>query len=493
MAQVINTNIASLNSQRMLSRSQSAQQTSMERLSSGLRINSAKDDAAGLAISDRMTSQIKGMNQGIRNANDGISLAQTAEGAMQESTNILQRMRELSVQSVNDSNSSSDRSSLQKEVNQLKSELERIATTTSFNGKNLLDGSFASQSFQVGANAGQTIDFSISNSRVSSMGTQTLGGGNNASGSSAPAMEGAVSGDTNGVASGTLVVDGAFGESNISIAAGATSESIAASVNAATDNTGVSATAINNVKLSSVATGNISMDIVGNNTGDGDGVSISANVTNTSDVTALADAINAVSGETGVTAKLNAEKNEIMLTQSSGKDIELTGADASITGVNSTGSFEDSAEMGSEVAIATASGGAVTIGGSVTFNSAKSFDLTGADTVVADAVSNLDAVEGIDISSRSGSTDALQVIDGALAGIDDNRADLGAIQNRFEATISNSENVVQNVSAARSRIQDADFAQESASLAKSGILQQAGMSMLAQANASSQSVLSLLG
>ena len=173
MAITINTNVASLNAQRNLSSSQSDLNTSMERLSSGLRINSAKDDAAGLAISDRMTSQIRGLTQAARNANDGISLAQTAEGALQESTNILQRMRELAVQSANDTNSSSDRSSLNDEVVQLKAELDRIAETTEFNGKKVIDGSMSNATFQVGANAGtnQTISFGIQSAAAEDLGT----------------------------------------------------------------------------------------------------------------------------------------------------------------------------------------------------------------------------------------------------------------------------------------------------------------------------------
>ncbi|MGB3210530.1 MAG: flagellin, partial [Desulforhopalus sp.] len=163
MAITINTNVMSLNAQRNLGKSQGSLANSMERLSSGLRINSAKDDAAGLAISDRMTSQIRGLNQAARNANDGISLAQTAEGALQESTNILQRMRELAVQSANDTNSASDRASLNDEVTQLKAELDRIAETTEFNGRKVIDGSLKDATFQVGANAGtnQTISFNI--------------------------------------------------------------------------------------------------------------------------------------------------------------------------------------------------------------------------------------------------------------------------------------------------------------------------------------------
>ena len=162
MALIVNTNIASLNAQRNLGKSQSLLNKSMQRLSSGLRINSAKDDAAGLAISNRMTAQIRGLNQAARNANDGISLAQTAEGALDETTNILQRMRELSIQSANDTNTATDRASLQSEVNQLISELDRISSSTSFNGKKMLDGSFSGAKFQVGAEANQTISVSIS-------------------------------------------------------------------------------------------------------------------------------------------------------------------------------------------------------------------------------------------------------------------------------------------------------------------------------------------
>ena len=496
MAQVINTNVSSLNAQRQLNRSQSSMQTAMERLSSGLRINSAKDDAAGLAITDRMTAQIRGLDQGVRNANDGISLAQTAEGALQESTNILQRMRELSIQSANDSNSASDRASLQKEVNQLKNELERIATTTSFNGKNLLDGSFNSQKFHVGAFAGQTIDFGVGNARTTAMGTyEVLSSGTSESSTIAIATAQGAS-TVNGVTAGTLTIDGAFGEANITVNAGQSAESIASSINSAADTTGVTAQSITNVKLSGF-TGDdqVSFDL---KNGDMDeGISVSAAIASDGDVTALADAINAVSSQTGITAMMNDEKTEIMLTQSTGKDINLVAAAATtgfdITGVDEDGSFAAIDEVGVAVAVAGTAGQTVTIGGTLAFNSSKTFTVSGNTSVVADSRSTLQGVDLVDISSQKGSNDALSIIDGALSYIDDVRADLGAVQNRFQSTIANLENVSQNVSASRSRIQDADFAKESSNLARTQILQQAGVSMLAQANASSQSVLSLLG
>ncbi len=420
MAQVINTNIASLNAQRQLNRSQMGMSTAMERLSSGLRINSAKDDAAGLAISDRMTAQIKGLNQGVRNANDGISLAQTAEGAMQESTNILQRMRELAVQSSNDTNSASDRSSLQKEVNQLKAELERIATTTSFNGKNLLDGSFSSQAFHVGAYAGQTINVSVGTARIGSIGTQEV--------VSADAIQTAQASSGNGVAAGSLTIDGSFGSAQITVNAEDSAEKIASAVNAASDSTGVTAQAVNYVQLESFAAsgGNFSVDLVGSNS---TAVSVTAQIDSDGDVSALSDAINAVSGETGITAKVSDDKTKIMLTQSTGKDIQLNSSVGTfnVQGIDETGEFD--ADVGATVA---SSNAAITVGGSITYNSSKNFTIDGVASVVdAGSTSKLQSVETIDISTQRGSNDALSIIDGALDFIDNSRADLGAIQNRL--------------------------------------------------------------
>ncbi len=280
MALTINTNVASLNAQRNLSNSQGALNKSMQRLSSGLRINSAKDDAAGLAISDRMTSQIRGLNQAARNANDGISLAQTAEGALQETTNILQRMRELAVQSANDTNTDADRASLDAEFAQLVSEIDRIADTTSFNGKVLLSGGFSAAAnaavFQVGANAGQTISVNIGRATASFLG-------------------------------------------------------------------------------------------------------------------------------------------------------------------------------------------------------------------------NTNSMAGAGVSTRASASGAIANIDYAIGQVDSTRGALGAVQNRFESTIANLSNVSENLSAARSRILDADIAAETSAMTKFNILQQAGVSILAQANQAPQLALSLLG
>ena len=204
MASTINTNVASLTAQRNLGMSQTSLNTSIQRLSSGLRINSAKDDAAGLAISERFTSQIRGLNQAVRNANDGISLAQVAEGAMGSAGNILQRVRELAVQSANASNSAGDRQALQQEVGQLVAELDRISQTTEFNGQKLLDGTFGTQQFQVGANANQTIVAATANLRTSVY-------GNNQNAASAGVASGASLGASNGVAGGSVAISGYLG------------------------------------------------------------------------------------------------------------------------------------------------------------------------------------------------------------------------------------------------------------------------------------------
>jgi flagellin len=490
---VINTNVASLNAQNNLMKSQNDLQTSLQRLSSGLRINSAKDDAAGLAISDRMTSQIRGLNQAQRNANDGISLAQTAEGAMQESTNILQRMRELSVQSANDTNSASDRASLQKEVNQLQQELERIATTSSFNGKTLLDGGFVAQSFQIGANANQTIDISIASARTKDMGNFQVSANGTVSAQTAAAYTVALG---NGFTAQTLSVNGAFGKvDDIEIKANQSAKDIAEAINARTEETGVTANASTYALIDGLAgTGSVSFALKGSNS---EAIEVSANVdASTNDLSELAKAINDASGSTGITATLTSDKSGIVLESSTGEDIKVLGADlgdATTLNITRLGSTDSTDTIGAGANI---DGNDATVAGIVKFDSNKSFTAssTEADNIFVGALkSELKTVDGIDIGSQSGANNAISIIDGALAQIADSRADLGAVMNRFESTIANLASISENVSAARSRIQDADFAQETANLTRNQILQQAGTTILAQANQLPQSVLSLLG
>lgn len=500
MPQVINTNIASLNAQRALDKSQSSLQTSLQRLSSGLRINSAKDDAAGLAIVDRFTSQIRGLSQGIRNANDGLSVAQVAEGAMQESANILQRMRELAIQSVNDSNSDTDRANIQKEVSQLQAEINRIADTTTFNGKNLLDGSFLTQSFQVGSNANETITVSVNSVRATDLGAyQTLPGDTVDNVGTALAAVATATGVGNGVDGDTIALVGTLGTASPTYAADATAAEIASAVNALQGSTGVTASAETAVTLDAFATGAIGFTLSaedGSGVVQGTAVSILASVTSATDLAALRDAINAETASTSITALVNAAGTGLDLTNSNGDNIIIESA-TNNDGADTAALFDvgGATLADSDLLLAGGVTDSIVVGGEITLQSSATFliTVTDADVFTATSISStLSSVDAIDVSTSTGASDALAVLDEALATITDNRANLGAIQNRLESTISNLASIVENVSAARSRVQDADFASETANLTRNQILQQAGISVLAQANTLPQQVLSLL-
>jgi flagellin len=385
MPQVISTNIASLNAQRNLNMSQNSLATSLQRISSGLRINSAKDDAAGLAIASRFSAQISGLNQAARNANDGISLSQTAEGSLGVVSDNLQRIRELAVQSRNATNSVSDRAALNTEAQQLKSEIDRVATTTSFNGVKLLDGSFSAQAFQVGANVGETITISgIVNAQSANLGTSSIA-----------QVTGAAASTFGAVAAGDLTING------VSVGA------IGADTNAAN-------------RASSIAA-----------------------------------AVNSFSSQTGVYATiLSASPTQVVLTNS-GSVLATPNVVVAFAGASAT-----TASTGLTVATTTAT----------------------ASTGFA----------ALDLSSVAGADTAITSMDAALQAVNTARATLGALQNRFSSVVSNLQTTSENLSASRSRIQDADFAAETSNLTRSQILQQAGTAMLAQANALPQSVLALL-
>jgi flagellin len=372
----INTNVMSMTAQRNLSGSANALATSMQRLSSGLRVNSAKDDAAGLAISERMNSQVRGLNVAARNANDGISLAQTAEGALGKVGDMLQRMRELAVQSANASNNSSDRAALQAEVTQLRQEIDRVAKSTAFNGTKLLDGTFANATFQVGANAGE----GISIDSIVSADSATLG-----------------------------------------------NTSLATSTTAINDGTSLGAIAAGSLTVRGVGLGPI-------------GVATTAAQRNTQ----VVDAINAKSADTGVYARVTYN------------------AGGAATGF----------EVFSDTAITAAS--FVGFGGTTT------------------GAAPADQLNDINVNSFGDAQKALKVIDSAIDAINSSRADLGALQSRFENAVANINITGENLSAARGRIVDADFAKETSNLSRSQILQQAGTAMVAQANQNGQNVLSLL-
>lgn len=499
MAQVINTNIASLNAQRNLNASQSSLATSLQRLSSGLRINTAKDDAAGLAISERFTSQIRGLNQAARNANDGISLSQTAEGGLGTAGDLLQRIRELAVQSANGTNTTSDRTALQNETLQLTQELNRVANTTQFNGQNVLDGTLTSAQFQVGANANQTISFGISSAKATDIGnnrvnTQTGTGIQTATLSTATLDFTATS--PNGFAAQTLTISGNGNSSNTGVlAAGTSAKAVASSVNGFSSTTTVTATATTTATISGVQqTGAISFQLVGQNAA-ASPVTISATISSTTDLAAIAQAVNAQSGTTNITATADKAGN-LVLSDNAGNDIKvgnLSAAAAGLTGASIKGG--DTATTVAFVATG-AAGDTAIVGGQVTFDSAQGFTVatdTGTTFLTgANVGSTLNAVSGIDISTTTGANNALATIDAALTAINSNRASLGAIQNRFASTITNLQTTSENLSSARSRIQDTDFASETANLTRGQILQQAGTAILAQANSLPNGVLALL-
>jgi flagellin len=487
MAISVITNTSSLNAQRNLTKSSNDLATSMERLSSGMRINSAKDDAAGLQISNRLTSQINGLGVAQRNANDGISMAQTAEGAMSASSDILQRMRELALQSANGSNSDSDRQALNNEVTSLKTELTRIADTTSFGGQKLLDGDFGTKAFQVGSNANETISMSLGNISANAIGTNSVSlysGGGAGLGSAAA---GAAVPTDNGVANGAFTIDG-LKSSTITTAAGDSAKDVAISINKVSGDTGVSAEAKTSVKLDAstfTVSGTVTFDLGTQS------ISAAASATNMS---SLATAINDKSTSTGVTAAVD-DAGDLILTDSSGEDIELDNfAVAGGNGVVDLISLKNDGTDGDTISLDDTGNDAARIAGTVNLTSNNTFKTSSVEaTVSAAATSSLDSIDDVSLTSASGSQNALAIIDGALSKIDSERADLGALQNRFDYTISNLSNIQENVSASRGRIQDTDFAVETANLTKNQILQQAGTSILSQANQLPQAALSLLG
>ncbi len=477
MTATINTNLNSLTAQRNSFKSQTDLSTAINRLSSGLRINSAKDDAAGLAISERFTTQIRGLNQAARNANDGISLAQTAEGALGSIGGNLQRIRELAVQSANATNSSSDRAALQQEVSQLVSEVDRVSTQTEFNGTKLIDGSFNAQQFQVGANAGQTITVAgINSSRAAALGqyqgfslaNQSIGTASN----TAAALTVTVGGGA-AIALGTVAVDAkaqaaAINSGNV---AGLTATANATSVAAATQTSAGSASGTAIVTVNGLA-----INVVGTT---GGGAGSGSNRAN------FVSALNAQSAATGVTASDTG--SGVTLAAADGRNVTLSYAVGGYTGSSLT-------DFGVGAVSGTTYGGTVNVNytaptgttGSVVF--AQTAGLVSTTAIAATGT----ALNALDISTVAGANAALASVDAALNSVTSSRATLGAIQNRFSSTIQNLQIGSENLSASRSRIQDADFAAETAALSRAQVLQQAGTAIIAQANQLPQQVLSLL-
>lgn len=500
MAAVINTNISSLNAQRNLTMSQSSLATSLQRLSSGLRINSAKDDAAGLAISQRMTSQINGLNRAAQNANDGVSLAQTAEGALGQVGDSLQRIRELAVQSANATNSSSDRAALQQEVSQLVSEITRIGNTTSFNGLKILDGSYTNQQYQIGANAGETISVSIDDARSSQLGASTLSSGAGVSSSDGAGGTGALGAAVAADAADGLVINGTA----VDITGATTLGGIVDAINGKSATTGITAARSTTNELKTAFTASGATDPAAVLSINGVNISIAPAAT----AAEAAEAINKMSSKTGVTA--SADGADITFSSTGGADFKLAGdagaatafADVGFTDNTATGDEDNAVTFEAGITLSGKVGTSFTVDG----DAAIALNLTVADGVATDpaAANALDGsgtaggaaktftVDTMDISSIDGANDALAAVDAALTQVSGTRATLGAIQNRFTAVIANLSTTSENLSASRSRIQDADFAAETANMTRGQILQQAGTAMLAQANSLPNGVLALL-
>jgi len=500
MSSVINTNVSSLLSQNSLSRNTTALSSAMERLSTGVRINSAKDDAAGLAISTRMTSEVRGLQVAVRNANDGISVAQTAEGSLGEITNILQRLRELAVQSANASNNDTDRSFLDTEAQQLIAETNRIGSQANFNGIKLLDGTFSSKNFQVGANASETIQFnSISDSRATGLGSHNLlsAGSIVKTGGFAKAAAvgtGQIDNGITAMAAGfTLTTDSTKGggtSASITYLANASAKDIAQKINDNAGAVGINATASTQAKLSGLSgPGAVSFKL--NN------VAVSASVTTTSDLTSLVAAINGVSGSTNVTATFSGtDKSQILLKSNAGENISISDF-ANATANDQTMDVKTGVDFAQTVTLTeTGAVDSTVITGEITLTSSKgSITAAGASTEVfnsASATSSFTSVAGVSLGSASSSSSALTTIDQALTQVNNTRAALGGLMNRFNASVSNQNTTIANLSASRSRILDTDYAVETTNLAKAQIIQQAATAMLAQANQSQQSVLALL-
>lgn len=482
MALTVNTNIASLNTQRNLQSSSNALSTSMQRLSTGSRINSAKDDAAGLQISNRLTNQINGLNQATRNANDGISLSQTAEGAMQQSTNILQRIRDLAVQSANGSNSDADRAALQKEVSAQQSELTRIAETTTFGGRKLLDGSFGTSSFQVGSNAYETIDVSLKNTSSTAIGSYQMAGASGAaSGTVAAGVTGAAAATGRFAANATAVTVTGGGQSkSVDLSQALSAKDAAKALDGSVQGLSATARTAFSVEVSgSAATTPISVSF---KVGGRDAVTL-AGVTSTAD---LANQLNANSSKLGITANLD-NKGNLTVSSATGENVEIAGTDPNKLTVGVKGA--DGNTVGTAAPLAA---GTSTITGYVQLDSSSQYSVSGAASLFGQTAGKLNTVDKVDISTADGAQKAIAVIDQALNGIDSQRADLGAVQNRFDNTISNLTNIAENATSARSRIKDTDYAAETANLSKNQVLQQAGTAILAQAKQLPQSVLSLL-
>lgn len=494
MTMELNTNLSSLNVRYNLFRNYGPMNESMERLSTGLRVNSAKDDVAGLAISHRISTRARSLNQALRNINDTVSITQSAEKALQETSNILQRMRELSLQAANDTNSGTDRENLQNEVNTLIQEINRIAESSHFNGRKLLDGTFISQSFQYGADNNQAAKFSINDAHANKMGNYTL------SITSDGTISHANQSTDNALINGSASITGDGGTISLDTSAAMTAKEIAEAVNLENQDSGVVAEAVTYAKISITDNiiGFMELELYGENTIE---VTVISGAILGGDLTPFKDAINAKYNDTKISATINSNKSEMILYNEEGYNIRMD-IFPSLGSFNITGLKADGlSESGAAIIVPNPLFGSldITIGGNVTFKSDDVLTISGDGGGIFatenPSISSFDfnPVSEIDVSDQPALIkNPTNVIDGAIEYISELRADLASIQNRFGSTMANLQNVSNNLTESSSRILDADFINESAQIAKSQILIQMGNAMLTQSKWLPQQVLSML-
>ena len=494
---VVNTNVAALSAATSMMKNTKDMESAMAKLSSGYRINTAADDAAGLSISEKLEGQIRGTAMAVRNAQDAQNMIDTIEGASGEIVTSLQRLRELAVQSANSTNSSVDRSFLQKEASQLLQEIDRIAHQTQFNGMNVLDGSFDDKNVQAGANVNNSIAVDAASMAAQDIGQYVIRG-------AAQENAAAAAGADNAYAAGNIIINGFAGTATVASSQHDTAREARDDINAIADKTGVTAKAATHVHLSAVSAAGTIQLTIGHNGAVGVGTdtatTVTATVSDTEDLTALRDAINNAAGSTGVTAKFfEGSTDELLLTDQDGDDIQLNNyTNGTATMVARAYNFHGTSASANSADTTITSGGtdSITVIGELVLGSSQAFSISNVTaTYFSGTTSNQSSLENvgdIDIGTMAGAQKALERIDGAIDMVNTQRAELGALSNRLDKTINNLTNVVENHSATKSHIKDANFAQETSQLTKAQILNQAATSMLAQANASKQTILALL-
>jgi flagellin len=496
MSLVVGSNPASLAAQRSINASSQTLETAMERLSSGKRINSAADDAAGLAISQRLTAQVNGMDMAVKNATDGQALIQTVESSLNEVSTMLQRMREIAVQAASDTNSVNDRAYLDTEYQALSAELTRISTTAQFNGVKILDGTL-SKTFQVGPNASDTISATQGSVAATTLGGFTIDvGGEIHASANEPAGHGQAI--THPYAGGNVAIVGNGVTKTVDAGAGASAKTVATTINTETSATGVSATATNEISLAFDSTAAALTFKIGNSASST--TTLSTVTVGASALTAFVNEVNAKSATTGITAKTGFSNTEVILTDVDGDDIYLERTDAQEKDITVTTLKSDGTKVSGESGVLHEGGqtnDAILLTGRVRYTSSSTFTINDPDSIYTGTAGSAvtadsNTISATKLDTQANATTAIQAVDGAIESIARSRATLGSVDARLGYTATDLMNRSSATSDALGKILDADFSKESANLARAQVLQQVGTAMLAQANAQPQLVLQLL-